>query len=126
MARKENEEKSVLDEMRELHARMEELKQAATEEAMARVNADIELLNSMGHHFYLGNTNAATRTPRTPRPPRAEGGPPTNKGTVSDAPCPICDFKTSPPHDRRKHRSQEPKTPFTVQELEQLGLTRVE
>lgn len=125
MAKKETEQSSVLDEMRELHARMQELKQSATEEATARINADIELLNSMGHNYYLGNTNAPPRAAKSPRAPRGDG-PPTNKGTVSDAPCPLCDFKTNPPHDRRKHRSQDPKAPFTIQELEQLGLTRVE
>jgi len=41
-------------------------------------------------------------------------------------PCPVCDFETVPPHDKRSHRSQgEDKQPFTAQELAEKGLTRI-
>jgi ribosomal protein L13E len=51
------------------------------------------------------------------------------KGTrsVKSAPCPICKFKTVPPHDARKHRFAQGKNkrPFTAAELSNLGLKKV-
>ena len=45
--------------------------------------------------------------------------------TVKDEPCSICGFKTNVPHDARSHRTQDPKRPFTVAELQAKGLARV-
>jgi len=46
-------------------------------------------------------------------------------GQIKDGPCPVCKFKTAPPHDARKHRSQgKKKKPFTPQQLAELGLGR--
>ena len=42
-----------------------------------------------------------------------------------DEPCPICHFRTDPPHDGRAHRGQPKKKPFTAEELEQKALTKV-
>jgi hypothetical protein len=39
--------------------------------------------------------------------------------------CPICSWGTEPPHDRRAHRWQETKGPFTEAELKRRGLVRV-
>jgi DNA repair exonuclease SbcCD ATPase subunit len=33
--------------------------------------------------------------------------------------CPVCEFKTNPPHDSRAHKSQKTKAPFTPEELDQ-------
>ena len=55
----------------------------------------------------------------------ARGGS-SRKGTrrVKDAACPICGFKTIPPHDGRAHRSQSPKKPFTADELAARGFRK--
>jgi DNA-binding protein H-NS len=45
------------------------------------------------------------------------------KGTKADV-CPICDFQTTPPHDRRAHRYQNKKAPFSAEELNEKGLTK--
>jgi hypothetical protein len=42
-----------------------------------------------------------------------------------DEPCPVCHFRTDPPHDGRSHRGQPKKKPFTADELEQKALTKV-
>jgi DNA-binding protein H-NS len=39
--------------------------------------------------------------------------------------CPICDFQTAPPHDRRAHRYQKKKAPLSAGELKEKGLTKV-
>jgi DNA-binding protein H-NS len=39
--------------------------------------------------------------------------------------CPICDFQTTPPHDRRAHRYQKKKAPLSAEELKEKGLTKV-
>jgi DNA-binding protein H-NS len=46
------------------------------------------------------------------------------KGANADV-CPICDFRTAPPHDGRAHRYQKKKAPLSAQELKQKGLTKV-
>ena len=42
-----------------------------------------------------------------------------------DEPCPICHFRTDPPHNGRNHRGQAKKKPFTPEELEEKGLTKL-
>ena len=46
------------------------------------------------------------------------------KGVKADV-CPICDFQTTPPHDRRAHRYQKRKAPLSAEELKEKGLTKV-
>jgi DNA-binding protein H-NS len=46
------------------------------------------------------------------------------KGAKADV-CPICDFQTTPPHDRRAHRYQKKKAPLSAEELKEKGLTKV-
>jgi DNA-binding protein H-NS len=44
------------------------------------------------------------------------------KGAKADV-CPICDFQTTPPHDRRAHRYQKKKAPLSAEQLKEKGLT---
>jgi len=39
--------------------------------------------------------------------------------------CPICGFRTTPPHDGRAHRYQKKKAPLSAAELKEKGLTKV-
>jgi len=55
-----------------------------------------------------------------------EGVKPSKKGEQSDAACPICLYKTTPVHDRRSHKKQAIKAPFTDEELKARGLVRVQ
>lgn len=101
---------SIHDRIKEMESETERMKEAA--KIVASVEDAISALKELGFTYKL-----------------VEGGRSTNtgKGTVSNKPCPVCKFLTSPPHDRRAHRQRDyPKKPFTAAELKELGLTKVE
>jgi DNA repair photolyase len=50
----------------------------------------------------------------------------TRRSVAEGKSCPTCGFATTPPHDKRKHRSQEFKSPFTAEELNKFGLKRAD
>lgn len=109
-------EKSVISKIRELEAQKAKLVDEAKAEALATVNGGIADLQELGFEYHLVEGAMRRATPSGER-----------KGTrtVKDEPCPICGWKTNPPHDRRSHRTQEPKRPFTAAELAAKGLTKV-
>ena len=98
---------SVLKELEELDKKRQELLEEAKGEALARAKEAVHDLKELGFEYTLVEYKSST------------------KGLVSDAPCPICKFKTKPPHDARKHRGQDDKKPFTAAELKELGLAKV-
>jgi DNA-binding protein H-NS len=55
---------------------------------------------------------------------KASGATAKAKGAKADV-CPICDFQTKPPHDKRAHRYQKKKAPLSAEELKEKGLTKV-
>jgi hypothetical protein len=111
-------QKSAIEEIRELKARVESMTAQAKAEALDKASEAIGFLRELG----LDNDTilkelgfrgrAAAKESREARPP-------------TDEPCPICHFRTDPPHDGRSHRGQSKKRPFTAEELEQKGLTKV-
>lgn len=107
---------SVLDKLKALDAERAKLLNDAKKEAMDKVEAAINDLNSLGFNYRI--TEVAGRS--------STGGE-ARKGTrtPSNKPCPICNFLTEPPHDARKHRSQAEKKPFTAEECAALGMTKV-
>ena len=108
---------SILDQIRELEKQRDALLDSAIQEAKAKANTAIAELNELGGNYYLGNTNE--RKSRS----TANG----TRGKITDSPCPICQFKTEPGHDGRKHRSQgENKRPFGPDDLKALGLKRAD
>lgn len=105
---------TVLEKLRDLDEQRQALAEEARTEAMQQAEEAIEILNSLnGPQYYLAS--GATKKASVPKKQREMKG----------GPCPICDYETNPPHDRRAHRSQEPKEPFTVDELEERGMERV-
>jgi hypothetical protein len=101
----------VLDQIRKLDDQRSKLLGEAKDEALQLVHEAIGDLNALG--FNYGIVEKARE--------RRGGG-----RQQSDGPCPICEFKTNPPHDGRKHRSQgNRKKPFSTQELEKFGLKKV-
>jgi hypothetical protein len=101
----------VLDEIRKLDDRRSKLLDEAKEEALQRVNEAISDLNALGFNYRILQKASVGRSAGRRN---------------SDNPCPICEFKTNPPHDGRKHRSQgSKKKPFNAQELVQHGLAKV-
>jgi hypothetical protein len=101
----------VLDQIRKLDDRRIKLLGEAKQEALQRVHEAISALNALGFNYRIVEKSSERRGGARQR---------------SEGPCPICAFKTNPPHDGRKHRSQgDKKKPFSAQELAQLGLAKV-
>jgi hypothetical protein len=111
-------QKSAIEEIKELKARMESMTEQAKAEALDKANEAIGVLRELGLNNdmilkMLGfRGRAAAKESREERAPK-------------DEPCPICHFRTDPPHDGRSHRGQPKKKPFTAEELEQKALTKV-
>jgi hypothetical protein len=111
-------QKSAIEEIKELKAQLESKTEQAKAEALEKASEAISFLRDLGFDNdtilkELGfSGRAKTKESREGRPP-------------SDEPCPICHFRTDPPHDGRAHRGQSKKRPFTAEELEQKELTKV-
>jgi hypothetical protein len=110
--REANLAKSVLEQIRALDTQKAQLLQSAKAEAFEKAKSAVDELNSLGFNYRL-----------------VEGsGGASRKGTRridSSRPCPICRFRTDPPHDARAHRGQESKKSFSARELEERGMTKV-
>jgi hypothetical protein len=110
-------QKSPIEEIKELKARLEGMAEHAKAGALAKANEAISVLRELGIDNdgilkELGLKGPAKdQGSRVSRPPK-------------DEPCPVCNFKTDPPHNGRSHRGQAKKRPFTAEELEEKGLTR--
>jgi hypothetical protein len=113
---------SVLDKLKALDEERAKLLEDAKKEALEAAHKAIADLNGLGFDFRLVEGPSASTARKPPRQ-RSEGEAP--KRQARDVPCPICEFKTEPHHDGRAHRSQDPKKPFTVEELAERGLTKV-
>jgi DNA repair exonuclease SbcCD ATPase subunit len=111
-------QKSVIEEFKELKARLESMAEQAKAEALAKASEAIDVLRELGIDNdailkELGlKGRAKDQESRVAKPPK-------------DEPCPVCNFKTDPPHNGRSHRGQAKKRPFTAQELEEKRLTKV-
>jgi hypothetical protein len=110
---------TVLEKLRALDAQRAQLVEGAKKEALDNAEKAVAELNELGFHYAL--TEGATSSPRAPRKAASKAP----KRQARDLPCPICHFKTTPYHDGRMHRSQEPKKPFSLHELMEKGLTLV-
>ena len=77
------------------------LVEAARLEVVEKINLNLGFLRDLGFHYKLvENRN-------------------------DQAPCRICGFRTNKPHNARAHRWQEPKAPFTQEELARRALKRI-
>jgi hypothetical protein len=111
-------QKSTIEEIKELRARVESMTAQAKAEALDKASEAIGFLRELG----LDNDTILKELGfrgRAKAQESREGRPP------KDEPCPICHFRTDPPHDGRSHRGQSKKKPFTAEELEQKGLTKI-
>ena len=108
---------SVLEKLKALDAQRAQLLEGAKKEALD--NAEKAVTEQLGFDYHLVEGSPMARAPR-----KAASQAPTRQ--ARDLPCPVCKFKTTPHHDGRMHRSQKTKKPFTVEELMERGLSRVE
>lgn len=105
--------KSIADQLRALDDQRTKLLAGAKEEALGKVREAVDELNALGFSFVLQDTGRSRAS---------------RKGTRQvdpNRPCPVCGFRTDPPHDARRHRGQgEKKRPFTAEELTALGMRK--
>jgi len=112
---------TVLEKLKALDAQRAQLLEGAKKEALDNAEKALADLNELGFHYSL--TEGASASPaRAPRKTSSQAP----KRQARDLPCPICHFKTTPHHDGRMHRSQTHKKPFTVEELMEKHLAKVE
>jgi hypothetical protein len=107
-----------LEKLKALDEERAQLLEGAKKEALDNAERAVAELNELGFHYSLVEDASTARAPR-------KAASQTPKRQARDLPCPICEFKTTPHHDGRMHRSQKTKKPFTVEELMEKGLTKV-
>jgi hypothetical protein len=118
---------TVLEKLKALDAQRAQLLEGAKKEALDNAEKAVAELNELGFDYHLVEGEGASASTSTTSPARAprKTASQAPKRQVRDVPCPICEFKTTPHHDGRMHRSQKTKKPFTVEELMEKGLTKV-
>ncbi len=104
---------TALDQIKKLDDQRNKLLDGARHEALARAQEAIDDLNTLGFNYVV--VEEVTRSKGARKSVREK----------KDAPCPICNFKTNPPHDGRRHRSQgNKKSAFSNQELAGMGYSK--
>lgn len=100
----------ALSKIKKLQAEMEEYSKEAAAEALAQAEDAISTLASLGQRYRLVRVTGRGKGMRQSNP---------------DRPCPVCQFKTDPPHDARQHRGQgKSKRAFTTAQLNEMGLRK--
>jgi hypothetical protein len=113
-----NMQKSAIEEIRELKAQIESKTEQVKTEALDKASEAVSFLRDLGLDNDAILKELGFRGPAPAKETR-EGTPP------KDESCQICHFRTDPAHDGRAHRGQTKKKPFTTEELEEKGLTKV-
>jgi DNA repair exonuclease SbcCD ATPase subunit len=101
---------NALSKIKKLQEQMAEVSKEAVEEALQQAEEALETLSSLGQRYRLVRVGARSKGTRQTNP---------------DRPCPVCEFRTDPPHDARQHRGQgKSKRAFTAAQLSELGLRK--
>jgi hypothetical protein len=111
-------QKSAIEEIKELKAQLDSKTGQAKAEALDRAGEAIGFLRELGLHNDTILEQLGFRGRAEPQDSR-------ERRPAKEEPCPICNFRTEPPHDGRTHRGQTKKKPLTAEELEQKGLLKV-
>ena len=112
---------SVLQQLKELDKQRDQLLADAKKEALQKAQEAVAELNALGFSYRLELNGGST----------SGGGSRSRKGTRKldpNRPCPICNFRTKPPHDGRTHTAKRQpggKAPFTEKELAAHGFKKV-
>src|ERR1700688_3185012 len=97
------EKPTTLQQLKKLDEERTKLLESAKADALARAEEAINELTALGFDYELvAPARATARKTRTARKASAPDYHP--RGT-----CPICEYATKPPHDKRSHRSQQKK-----------------
>jgi hypothetical protein len=107
----------AIQRIKQLDAERSKLLETAKKEALDRANQAVADLVALGFAYSL--VEGTAKGPRRARAKKA-------MRRKKDVECPVCKFKTSPPHDARTHRSQgKRKRPFNAKQLSEMGLKKV-
>jgi len=107
---------STLQQLKKLDEERAKLLESAKNDALTRAEEAINELVALGFDYEIVEpARGAARKMRTARKASAPDHHP--KGT-----CPICEYATNPPHDKRSHRAQTRKKPFAGAELSERGM----
>jgi hypothetical protein len=104
------EKQTALQQIKKLDEERAKLLESAETDALTRAEEAISELIALGFEYEI--VEPARGTARKTSAPDH-----TPKGT-----CPICEYATNPPHDKRSHRAQTRKKPFTDAELAERGM----
>ena len=113
--------KKLDEQQANIEQQRQKLQAAAHDEGMKAVTTAIEALNDLGYSYRV----METKGPKMVTPKKGTGTG-TGKGTMAIGKvCPICQFATNPPHDKRAHKNQPTKRPFTAEEMTEVGRVRI-
>ena len=105
---------NVIERIMELDKQRASLLGDAKSEILSVAKNAVAELNALGFAYKLVEEGGRVNSHKT-SPGEA----------ISVKMCPVCNFKTDPPHDARAHRGQgKRKRPFTESELKQRGVAR--
>ncbi len=110
---------TTLQQIKKLDEERAKLLESAKADALARAEEAINELTALGFDYELVEPTRKT-APRKTTTARKSAPDHHPKGT-----CPICDYATKPPHDKRSHRTQTRKKAFTDAELAERNLVIV-
>ena len=110
---------TTLQQIKKLEEERAKLLESAKSDALTRAKEAINELTALGFAYELVEPAGRTR-PRKTRTARKAPTPDHHPRGM----CPICEYTTKPPHDKRSHKSQQKKRPFTADELDQRSLVR--
>jgi hypothetical protein len=112
------EKQTALQHIKKLDEERAKLLESAKADALARAEEAISELTDLGFEYELTEYGAKEKVK-----PRKAGA----RKAIDHTPkgmCPICEYATNPPHDKRSHRAQTRKKAFTDAELEQRSMKR--
>jgi hypothetical protein len=110
------EKQTTLQQLKKLDEERTKLLEGAQADALARAEEAIKELTALGFDYELVEPARATaRKSRTAHKASAPDHHPRGM-------CPICGWATNPAHDKRSHKSQTKKKPFTDAELAAKGM----
>jgi hypothetical protein len=115
---------TVLEKLKALDAQRAQLLEGAKKEALDNAQKALAELNELGFNYTL-TEGASVSTPTARAQRKSTSKAQATKRQARDVPCPICNFKTTPHHDGRMHRSQKTKKAFNVEELMERHLAKV-
>jgi hypothetical protein len=116
--------KKLDEQQAKIEQERQKLQTQAHDEARQAVEAALAELNGLGYTYRLVE-GAVSKSPAKSKAAKTSDGSSSGKGVLaSDKVCPICNFRTDPPHDGRRHKGKE-RRPFTAEELASEGLRKV-